>query len=333
MTKPTVSVLLLTWNSRDVVGAALTSIWTQSCPPDEVIVVDNASTDGTPEMVEEIAGGRARLVLLTRNLGYSGGFNQALRLAGGDFLLLLNPDVRLDPDFIEQALPGFDDPRVGIVAGLLLRPDRRTVDSSGLFLARSRKTLDRGFASPLDESRDRAGPVLSACGAAPFYRRAMVEDIADGQEFFDSSYFAFREDLEVGWRAWRAGWKAVCRPEAVAIHLRSGGASRGRLGLAFARPPALTAHIIKNRHLSLLRHDRLGSLLLDLPWWLPREIAYFGACLLLRPQVLVEIWQYRSLLARAWRQRKHDRRRRGQWGVWSDRVPARGLWKVEGESP
>ncbi|MDQ7087208.1 MAG: glycosyltransferase family 2 protein [Acidobacteriota bacterium] len=237
MTKPTVSVLLLTWNSRRLVGEALASVWAQTREPDEVIVVDNASSDGTPEQVEAIAGGRARLVVMTRNHGYSGGFNRGLRLAGGDFLLLLNPDVRLDPDFIEQALRGFEDPRVGIVAGLLLRPDRRTVDSSGLFLARSRKTVDRGFSVPFDPARDQAGPVLSACGAAPFYRREMIEDIADGQEFFDESYFAFREDLEVGWRAWRAGWKAVCRPEAVAVHLRSGGAGRGKLGLAFTRSP------------------------------------------------------------------------------------------------
>lgn len=322
-----VSILLLTWNSRDLVREAVESALAQSRRADEILVLDNDSRDGTPDLVEALFGSRVRLLSFPRNYGYGGGFNRGLRIAGGEFVLLLNPDVRLRPDFLEQALGAFEDPRVGIVAPRLMRADGRTVDSTGQFLARSRKTVDRGYGEPHDPARDREGPVLSACGAAPLYRRRMIEDISDGAAFFDEDYFAFREDLEVGWRAWRAGWRAVARPRAVATHLRSGGRRAGRLGLAFTRPEQLTAHVIKNRHLSLVRHDHWGALLRDAPWVLSRECAQLAAVAFTRPGVFRRLWGYRALLRRAWSKRRGDARRRGEWGRWRRETPPRGVWR------
>jgi GT2 family glycosyltransferase len=324
---PLVSVLVLSWNSRELVGEAVESALAQTAGPVEVLVCDNASSDGTAFEVARLFHGRARVVCFERNLGYTGGYNRALALAKGQFLLLLTPDARLAPDFLARALPAFDDPRVGIVASRLMRPDGVTVDSSGQFLSRSRKPLDRGYGRPFDPRRDAAGPVLAACGAAALYRRTMVRDIALGAEFFDHDYFAFHEDLEVGWRAFRAGWKAVAVPDAVAVHLRAGGTAPGRLGLAFERSDEILACVVRNRWLAMLRHDRVGPLLLDAPFVLARDAAFLLMALFRRPGVLRRIWAARGTFAHARWHRRNDRDRRGAWGTWSRRVPPRGAFR------
>lgn len=328
MPDPLVSVLLLTWNSRDVVGEAIASALAQTHPNVEVIVLDNHSQDGTAEEVVRRFPGRVQVVRAERNTGFAEGCNRLLLLARGEFLVLLNPDARLDPTYLQRALPAFEDPRVGIVAGLLMRPDGTLVDSSGQFLARSRKVIDRGFGRPFDPHRDTQSPVLSACGAAALYRRKMVEDLSDSGAFFDPSYFAFYEDLEVGWRAWRAGWRAVCVPAARGVHQRAGGAERG-WGLAFRRTDEILSHIVVNRWLMMVRHDRFWSLVRDLPWILGWDLVFLGVLLLRRPRVLRRIWDRRHTLAVAWRCRARDRRRWGQFGLWKETVPPRGIWKAE----
>ncbi|UCF67321.1 MAG: glycosyltransferase family 2 protein [Acidobacteriota bacterium] len=326
------SVLILTWNSRELVGDAIASALGQSVGPIEVLVLDNASGDGTPEQVAHRFGQQVRLVCLTENLGYTGGYNIGLQLAAGQFLLLLNPDARLEPDFLEHALPAFDDPRVGIVSGCALREDRRTVDSSGQFLARSRKTIDRGYGRPFDPRRDRAGPVLSACGAAALYRREMVDDIADEGAFFDRDYFALHEDLEVGWRAWRAGWAALAVPQARAVHLRAGGAVGQAGRLAFRRSPTVLAHIVKNRWMAMIRHDAVGSLIVDLPFIVARDAALWSVLLLRRGDAVRHLWRLRAAYRSSWIKRRADRHREGRWGRWRTDTPQRGVWSAPGTS-
>ena len=215
-------------------------------------MIDNASEDGTAALLQERFGPRARIIVNACNLGYAGGYNSALPMARGEFVLLLNPDARLAADFLERALPAFDDPRVGLVSGLLVRPDGDTVDSSGQFLARSRRPIDRGFDETLDPQRDAPGPVLGVCGAAALYRAAMIEDISEpgspdeALELFDPDFFAFFEDLEVAWRAWRAGWLAVHVPEARAVHMRGSGDERPLFGMMFKHTTPVLTHIVKS---------------------------------------------------------------------------------------
>ncbi len=326
--RPVASIHVLTWNSAELVEDAVTSALAQTVGPVEVLVCDNASRDGTPWRVDRAFGGRVQVVCYEKNTGYAEGHNRAIAITSAPFVVALNPDVRLSPTFLERALPAFDDPRVGIVAGRLVRADGTTIDSTGQFLARSRRPIDRGFGLPPDPARDVAGPVLGACGAAAVYRRAMIEDVADDGAFFDEDFFAYYEDLEVAWRAWRAGWKAVHVPDAEAVHLRGGGERRGRFGMMFDRPTPVLAHIVKNRYLTMLRHDRLPALLVDLPFVAAREFAQWGLLLATRPSVLGELWRLRETFRRAWRKRRSDRGRRGAWGAWRHDVPLRGVWRA-----
>jgi GT2 family glycosyltransferase len=326
MPRASTSIVILCWNSLPWVHDAVASALALQPPADEVLVFDNASQDGTPFALTARWGSRIRLVVADRNHGYCGGYNRALRVARGEVLVLLNPDARLAPDFLSHALPPFADERVGIVAPLLLREDGATVDSSGQFLGRSRRTIDRGYGRPFDARRDRAGAVLAACGAAAVYRRAMVDDLSDDERLFDEQFFAYHEDLELGWRAWRAGWKGVHVPEARATHLRSSGQPAGWRGHTFSKPAWLVAHIVKNRSLTSLRHDSLASLLSDLPAILWRDLLLWGGTLLLRPGALWALWSHRESLITAWRQRRADRQRTGRFGRWRAGTPPRGLW-------
>jgi GT2 family glycosyltransferase len=202
---------------------------------------------------------------------------------------------------------------VGIAAGKLLRLDRRTLDSAGQELGRSRQPVDRGYGR-LDRGQlDADGEVFGACGAAALYRRAMLEAIAGpGGEVFDEEFFAFYEDLDLAWRARRAGWRAVYRHRAVGYHARGGTAGRkeapGRWRAMLGRAPEVRFHIAKNRYLTILKNDTLGGYLRNLPFILGRDAGLLGALLATSPGVLLRLWRERGAFRRALRRRRLDSR-------------------------
>ena len=125
--------------------------------------------------------------------------------------------------------------------------------------------------------------------------------IAAGQ-YFDETYFAFYEDLDLAWRAQRAGWRAVYRHRAVGKHARGGtsdGAGPRRFTALLGRSPEIRFLVARNRWLTILRNDRRGDLLLNLPFVLARDIATFGAIALTSPSVLVRLWKDRGSFGRA----------------------------------
>jgi GT2 family glycosyltransferase len=314
-----VHAVVLSWNSARFLPDCLDSIASQTHPSIALTVIDNDSSDGSADLVAERAPG-ADLLRLETNLGFCRANNLALERGRAPFLLFLNADVVLEPDFVSEALPGFADPRVGLVSGRILRFDRSTVDSAGQFLARSRRTLERGYGEPDGERFAREGEVFSVCGAAAFYRREMVEDIAPDGELFDPDFFAFHEDLDVGWRARTRGWRAWYRPSAVVYHYRGGsGRERGGLSRRFQiarRPPEVVRHIVLNRWLSILKNDRPLHLLRDAPAVLLRDLATLGLLLFLSPRSLAGLLRSGSELRAALRHRRRARERDGRWGPW-----------------
>jgi GT2 family glycosyltransferase len=299
-----VSVVVLSYDSRADLERCLLSLAGQQRPADQVLVVDNGSRDGSAAMVAASFPQFERLELGT-NLGYCRANNLALARCPGEAILFLNADVELAPDFLAQALVPFErDPKVGLVCAKLLRDDRRTLDSTGQYWARDRRVGERGYGQPDRGQFERPEPVPSCCGAAAFYRRAMIESIAPGGELFDEEFFAFFEDLDVGLRAARAGWSAVYWPRAVAYH-RRGGTQSGRPRFQLlGRPPEIRYHILKNRYLLLIKHGAAGALLRDLPFILATEAALWAALLLTSPRVLWRLLSDPSPLRRAWARRR-----------------------------
>jgi GT2 family glycosyltransferase len=280
---PTVSVCIVTHNSVRDIGDCLRAVRRQSFPLASVVVVDNGSTDGTRDVLTQF-GDAIRMILNERNNGFAGGQNQAIAAsAPSDYVLVLNPDVVLDPDYIAEIIAVMErDPRIGSAAGMLVRADRPDImDSAGLALRPDRNAADLAAGEPV---ADWTSPreIFGVSGAAAVYRRAMIEDVSDNGRFFDEDFFAYKEDVDVAWRARHLGWKAAYVPAARAVH-RRGWKPGGRRSV----PLFVRRHSYQNRFFVLVKNEPAGPhLFLLLPRLLLVEAAKLGYILLFEPGLL-----------------------------------------------
>jgi len=303
-----VSVVIVSWNSAAFLSECLDSLRAQRLPPFQVVVVDNASQDGCVELAR--AAG-AEVVENDDNLGFCRGSNLGWARCKGDAVLFLNPDVILDPDYLLHAMSALEaHPEAGMVAGKLLRFDGVTLDSAGQLLARSRKTVERGYDATDQGQFDAAGYVFSVCGAAALYRRTTLEQVAPDGQVFDEDFFVFHEDLDLGWRAQRLGWRGWYEPRARARHFRGSTDAARRAGSRRRRlttlPAEVAYHAVKNRYLSMIKNDTLIHVLLDLPFILGREVLLWSYLMLRRPQVGWRVLTDGACRRRAWEYRRQQ---------------------------
>ncbi len=279
--KATVSVTVVTYNSGRFIRRCLDSVLDQRYSNIEVVVIDNASTDGTPDILERFED-RCKIIYNEENLGFAGAQNQAIAASRGEWVLTLNPDVMLLPDFVEQLMiTAQADPQVGTLCGKLLLvdasfeiPNQRVVDSTGMYFTPMLRHFDRGCLESYNGHYHNHEYVFGATAAAACYRRRMIEDISVDGEFFDSDFFTYREDADVAWRAQLLGWKCAYDPTACGYHVR-----KLRPGMRRYLPPDINMHSVKNRFLMRVKNITPG---LYLRHFLPitlRDIGILGYCL------------------------------------------------------
>jgi GT2 family glycosyltransferase len=211
------TAIVVTWNGRELLArclAVLEPALEAVNGHSEVLVVDNASTDGTAEMVRARFPD-VRLLVLDENLGFAGGVDAGVRAGDGDWVLLVNNDAEVEGDAIALLLDAADGHAdVGTVTGQVRFYDRREViNTAGLVVDRLGIGYDRLAGSPAQP----AGPpeeVFGASGCVAMYRRAMLEQVGG----FDPSFFAFQEDADVAWAARMHGWRCLYVPGSVAYH-------------------------------------------------------------------------------------------------------------------
>lgn len=296
-----VTFVIPVWNSAQDLPSCIESLLHQTDHRWEAVFIDNASTDQSATILADQVGRDARLAVVTNqtNRGYCGAINQGCADACGALVAFMNPDIRLTPTYLEQARRAFEDPRVGTVAAKLLDPTHEgRFDSTGLFLDPCRRAFDRGQLTVDHGQYDRQEPVFAAPGALALHRMAMLRDVAVQGEPLDETFFAYYDDVDLGWRAAMMGWTTVYRPDAVAYHAR-GGANRIRCRAD--RAPSLNAQtmMIRNRYLMMLQNDSLGGWLRDFPWIAGYEIARFMYVALRYPRALQGMVQALRLLPRA----------------------------------
>lgn len=280
-----VSIILLNWNGKTFLEQCIASVLSQTYFPIELFVIDNASTDGSADWIKK---NFASLTLIEneQNIGFAGAINQGIRIATGAYIIPLNFDVILTDNFVEEMVKAAEDnENVGSVSGKLLRFEKQEemphIDSTGHVVFRNRLAVNRGE-SEIDRGQyDVEEEVFGTCGAAPLYRREMLEDVKVDGEYYDESFFAFWEDIDLDWRARLRGWKTWYNPRAVAYHQRGGPSVR--------RSKVVEFYNYRNRYLVILKNDQFVSLLRAFPQILFTEMLK-GAALLFRCPSALASW-------------------------------------------
>jgi GT2 family glycosyltransferase len=251
---PAVSVIVLSWNGRPLLQRCLDGLAAQSYRDFEVVLVDNGSSDGTADYLRERYPW-VRLVALPENAGFAGGNNRALAECRGRYLVTLNNDTEPEPGFLAALVQAVESgERIGMVAAKMLNfylPG--VIDSLGVRVAPNGLGQNIGCGEKDLGQYDRPGEVFGPCAGAALYRRSMIEEIG----FFDESFFAYYEDLDLAWRARLAGWRAVTAPDAVVLHVHS--ATSGKMS------PFTVYHVQRNKWFVLLKNWPLSLLLRRLP--------------------------------------------------------------------
>jgi GT2 family glycosyltransferase len=222
---PQVSIVIPNLDGRDHLAALLESIDAQTVPRAtvEVVLVDNGSRDGSAEFVQE-RHSDALVVRNSRNLGFAKACNQGAEVARGRYLAFLNNDVRVGRDWLERMVTCLDESGASCVGSRILSWDGSRIDFERGAMTFVGGGMQPGFGDPVDRGRgvDQAQELLFACAGAMLIDREAFRDLGG----FDEDYFAFFEDVDLGWRLWLLGHRVVLCPEAVAYHHHHGTASR-----------------------------------------------------------------------------------------------------------
>jgi GT2 family glycosyltransferase len=287
-----VSVTIVTYNSGRFIRRCLESVLAQKYRGFEIIVVDNASTDGTTDILESFED-RCRVVYNDENIGFAAAQNQAIRMSQGDWVLTLNPDVLLLPNFVQALVDaGNLSPKIGTVCGKLLTilasfdlPEKPLVDSTGIYFTPMLRHLDRGSQEVDNGHFLQHEYVFGATAAAALYRRSMIEDVSVDDEFFDPDFFVYREDADVAWRAQLLGWRCIYTPHARGYHVRKVLPGNRR-----ALPAAINMHSVKNRF--LMRIKNMTPDLYRRNWVsiTARDLVVLGCCMLREQTSLKALW-------------------------------------------
>lgn len=229
---PPLSVVIVNWNAGEYLPPCLSSIFEQGVEV-EVIVVDNASTDGSPQKAKQLFP-QIKLLLMGENKGYSAGCNRGIKHSKGKFILILNPDTIVLPGAFSQLLDfAQKHPEAGIIGPQMIGFDGKVQMSCrrfpsyetglfrGTFLERlmpKSRTLSRYLLSNWDHSQPRVVDWVS--GAGMLLRREFLQEAG----IFDETFYMYCEDVDMGMRAKEFAWKVMYCPHAKIMH-RIGGSS------------------------------------------------------------------------------------------------------------
>jgi GT2 family glycosyltransferase len=297
LTNGLVSVIIVSWNSARFLERCLGALAQQTHRDIELIYIDNASDDDSIAIVRN-ASPSARQIINDTNRGFSAAVNQGVRIANGEFVLLLNPDAFLEPEYVERLSAALDDAgeEFGMATGKLLQSETGLIDSMGIRMTRSGRHFDIGqgaresgaggreserFGEDPGSISDTRHPtpdtrieIFGVSGAAAMYRMSFIRDVTIGGEFLDEDFFAFREDADVAWRGQLFGWRAIYVSDAVGHHVRTvTPEKRGALSAV------INMHGVKNRFLLRLKNEGTYFALRNAPFELGRDLVVIIAAL------------------------------------------------------
>jgi len=266
-----VSIIVVNWNGRHHLQLCLSSLFAQTYPNFEIILVDNGSTDGSQTFVREQFP-NVRLMALRQNVGFASGNNVGIRASTADYIATVNNDTKVDPNWLTALVETAEaNPQVGMCAAKLLfwdRPD--VINSAGICLDRAGIAWDRLGGQLNSATQSPPMPVFGASGGAALYRRTMLDQIG----LFDEDFFAYLEDVDLAWRARLAGWDCLYVDTAVVLHHHSATAIEGS--------PFKNKLLGRNKIWTILKNYPWPLLLLYLPVILLYDLGSVAIALLVR---------------------------------------------------
>jgi GT2 family glycosyltransferase len=276
----------------------------------ETLLVDNASTDASREAARSL-GPEVRVLALAENVGFAAAMNAGIDASAGRYVLALNPDCRLEPDFaaiLARRLDAPDAADVGSASGRLLRADgpelrpNGLLDSTGIYFTASGRHFDRGAGEPAEGLYLAEGEIFGPSGAAGFYRRKALEEARIATGYFDADFFLYREDADLAWRLRSLGWRSLYVPSAVAHHRRRNLPERRRRMTELAN-----RHSVKNRFLLRINNQTPGEMIRTFIPTVGRDVVVLGACLTVERSSLPAFgWLWRNR-KRLWAKRREIR--------------------------
>lgn len=215
-----VSVIIVNWNGERFLARCLAALMAQTVTPHEIILVDNASSDGSVEIVRQFPS--VRLMIQDQNTGFARGNNLAIAAASAEskWIALLNPDAFAEPRWLEALLAAAKTyPKFEMFGSKLVNAaDQAVQDGGGDAYHMSGLVWRMGHGVPVSNTVEDAREVFSPCAAAALYRRSILQAIGG----FDEDYFCYVEDVDLGFRLRLAGYRCLYVPQSVAHHVGSG---------------------------------------------------------------------------------------------------------------
>lgn len=248
MTKKLISVIIINWNGKKHLSYCLSSLERINYPNFEVIVVDNASIDGSVEYIKKNFS-QVKVIQNKKNLGFAEANNIGFKKAKGEYILLLNNDTKVTPNFLTELVRVMEsDKKIGAVQPKIIFMDSKRLQAGGSFLTKTGFLYHFGCQkNPDDKKYNQPLEIFSTSGSCLLIRRKVIEKVG----LFDPDFFCYFEETDFCWRVWLAGYKILYLPTAMIYH--KGSQTARRLKLSFVE-----FHSFKNRICSLIKN--LGAL-------------------------------------------------------------------------
>lgn len=310
---PRVATIIVTWNSLGYLYECMESLINQSEKNISIIVVDNGSADGTCKFLREHYP-RVTVLQNFKNMGFSYANNQGIKLSKSEYILIMNPDVVLEKNFIKELVSFADkhtrggsfggkllkmktqniDPDAAGVRDLLTYEKTSVIDSAGLVMRKDRTPVNRGEGKSDSGQYPVPEQIFGVSGCCGLYRREALEDVKIFDEYFDNDFFAYKEDVDLAYRLKIYGWESWFVPDAQGFHARGFSAPVQLRGKLIRKSRKNISRLIRslsfwNQRFMLLKNEYSINAFFHIFFIIKREIGVIFYIIFFEPFILLEI--------------------------------------------
>jgi GT2 family glycosyltransferase len=317
---PKVGINIVRYNQElSLLKTSIQAALSQTFDDVTVTLTENGSDHSIETAILELFGDhrKFRYEDNKKNLGFAGAHNKFFHNSDCEFVIPLNPDTLMTPEYVGRLLEAFSDPGVAAAEGKMLKPVRHStgswiLDGTGMTISRTRKTRERGHLELDGHQYDMNTEVFGVSATAAAYRLSALEKVKFGEsEYFDEDFFTYWEDLDLSWRLRLAGFSCLYVPQAIIFHSRFAAQSKH----GFWKPFDLARHIRslparvvcwdwRNHLFAIIKNDFGRNFFRDLPFIATRELFLFSYLIVVQPKMIAAIPEFIGLLPRILQKRK-----------------------------